>query len=319
MLTRTSESQFTASGTLRSLRYRRLDHRNNRYRRCRLGLCASRFANRAMATQRVRSQYALEVRRGKVVTVEQFDVLRNRSWRPFQLAFLLLSIPSLADPLHPDRVQPVDAYADLLWFPTGGGKTEAYLGVAAFTMAIRRMQGNLGGYDGSRGLAVIMRYTLRLLTLQQFQRATALICAMEVLRREALAAGDRSLGAEPFTHTRRGAFWGVDKKHGPRRPVITNELAEWTGLEPATPGVTGRYSNQLNYHSVGVRQVFDYSMGMLAYRCSGGPARRQARRLRRRWVEPRTLRHQEIHREGQCGCTLATRQANRRLALQLRR
>lgn len=162
-------------------------------------LAAFRFANRAMATQRVRSQYALEVRRGKNVTVEQFDVLKNRSWRPFQLAFLLLSIPSLADPTHPDRVQPIEAYADLLWFPTGGGKTEAYLGVAAFTMAIRRMQGKLGGYDGSRGLAVIMRYTLRLLTLQQFQRATALICAMEILRREALAKGDESLGTEPFT------------------------------------------------------------------------------------------------------------------------
>lgn len=162
-------------------------------------LAAFRFANKAMATQRVRSQYALAMRRGEDVTIEKFDVLKNRSWRPFQLAFLLLSIPSLADPSHPDRVQPVEAYADLLWFPTGGGKTEAYLGVAAFTMAIRRMQGNLGGYDSSRGLAVIMRYTLRLLTLQQFQRATALICAMEVLRREALDKGDKSLGAEPFT------------------------------------------------------------------------------------------------------------------------
>lgn len=162
-------------------------------------LAAFRFANRAMATQRVRSQYALAMRRGEDVTLDKFDVLKNRSWRPFQLAFLLLSIPSLADPSHPDRVQPVEAYADLLWFPTGGGKTEAYLGVAAFTMAIRRMQGNLGGYDSSRGLAVIMRYTLRLLTLQQFQRATALICAMEVLRREALEKGDKSLGSEPFT------------------------------------------------------------------------------------------------------------------------
>ncbi|OYV52445.1 MAG: helicase, partial [Burkholderiales bacterium 21-58-4] len=162
-------------------------------------LAAFRFANQAMATQRVRSQYALAMRRGEDVTVDTFDVLKNRSWRPFQLAFLLLSIPSLADPNHPDRVKPVEAYADLLWFPTGGGKTEAYLGVAAFTMAIRRMQGNLGGYDGSRGLAVIMRYTLRLLTLQQFQRATALICAMEVLRRAVLAKGDESLGIEPFT------------------------------------------------------------------------------------------------------------------------
>lgn len=162
-------------------------------------LAAFRFANQAMATQRVRSQYALAMRRGEDVTTDKFDVLKNRSWRPFQLAFLLLSIPSLADPSHPDRVEPVEAYADLLWFPTGGGKTEAYLGVAAFTMSIRRMQGNLGGYDSSRGLAVIMRYTLRLLTLQQFQRATALICAMEVLRREALDDGDKSLGTEPFT------------------------------------------------------------------------------------------------------------------------
>lgn len=162
-------------------------------------LAAFRFANRAMAIQRVRSQYALEIRRGREVTIDQFDLPKNRSWRPFQLAFLLLSIPSLADPTHPDRVQPAEAHADLLWFPTGGGKTEAYLGVAAFTMAIRRLQGKLGGYDGSRGLAVIMRYTLRLLTLQQFQRATALICAMEVLRREALASGDSALGHEPFT------------------------------------------------------------------------------------------------------------------------
>ncbi|PFH27377.1 DISARM system helicase DrmA [Burkholderia sp. JKS000303] len=162
-------------------------------------LAAFRFANRAMAIQRLRSQYALEVRRGRDVTIQQFDQPENRSWRPFQLAFLLLSIPSLADPMHLDRVQPMEAHADLLWFPTGGGKTEAYLGVAAFTMAIRRLQGKLGGYDGSRGLAVIMRYTLRLLTLQQFQRATALICAMEALRREALTRGDSALGHEPFT------------------------------------------------------------------------------------------------------------------------
>ena len=162
-------------------------------------LAAFRFANRAMADQRVRSQHALEMRRGNDVTIDQFDVPTNRSWRPFQLAFLLLSIPSVADPTHPDRVQPMEAYADLLWFPTGGGKTEAYLGVAAFTMAIRRLQDELGGYDGSRGLAVIMRYTLRLLTLQQFQRATALICSMEKLRRDAVVQGDESLGTEPFT------------------------------------------------------------------------------------------------------------------------
>ncbi len=162
-------------------------------------LNAFRFANEAMAEQRVHSLYSLEKRRNPKAKIHDFYVRKNHSWRPFQLAFILLSIPSLSDPLHRDRTSPAESFADLLWFPTGGGKTEAYLGVAAFTMAIRRLQGNLGGYDASRGLAVIMRYTLRLLTLQQFQRATALICAMEVIRRRALESGDNSLGDAAFT------------------------------------------------------------------------------------------------------------------------
>jgi Helicase conserved C-terminal domain len=162
-------------------------------------LKAFRFANKAMARQRVHSLFALSRRRGEKKEFAEFDIQSNRSWRPFQLAFILLSLPSLANPLHKDRTKPIEADADLLWFPTGGGKTEAYLGVAAFAMAIRRLQGRLGGYDGSRGLTVIMRYTLRLLTLQQFQRASTLICAMELLRREAAADGDDSLGEHPFT------------------------------------------------------------------------------------------------------------------------
>jgi len=158
-------------------------------------LSAFRFANRAMAHQRVRSIYARRRRRGENLTLESVEVRDNRMWRPFQLAFLLLSIPSLTDPRHADRTSPAEAFADLLWFPTGGGKTEAYLGVAAFAMAIRRLQGVIEGLDGGRGLTVIMRYTLRLLTLQQFQRAATLLCAMEVLR-----AGDvAKWGAEPFT------------------------------------------------------------------------------------------------------------------------
>lgn len=162
-------------------------------------LHAFRFANLAMADQRVHSLFSQSVRRGENKTFDAFDVPRNRSWRPFQIAFLLLSIPSLADPKHPDRSNHINSIADLLWFPTGGGKTEAYLGVAAFAMAIRRLQGNLGGLDASRGLTVIMRYTLRLLTLQQFQRATALICSMEMIRRSAFEKGKKALGAEPFT------------------------------------------------------------------------------------------------------------------------
>jgi hypothetical protein len=156
---------------------------------------AFRFANRAMARQRVRGIYALRRRRGEELTLADVDVRKNRSWRPFQLAFLLLSIPSLADPKHTDRTSPAEAFADLLWFPTGGGKTEAYLGVAAFAMGIRRLQGIVENLDGGRGLTVIMRYTLRLLTLQQFQRAATLLCAMELIR----AADVSKWGAEPFT------------------------------------------------------------------------------------------------------------------------
>ena len=156
---------------------------------------AFRFANRSMAMQRARSIYALKRRRNETADLAMLDVPKNRSWRPFQLAFLLLSIPSLADPRHPDRTNPVEAFADLLWFPTGGGKTEAYLGVAAFAMAMRRLKIDLGCLDASRGLCVIMRYTLRLLTLQQFQRATTLLCAMELIRR----GDDETWGKEPFT------------------------------------------------------------------------------------------------------------------------
>jgi len=164
---------------------------------------AFRFANRAMDSQRVRGLYTRAVRqRGQTRTTHSlaqpqladFDIPKNRSWRPFQLAFFLLNLPALLDPTHPDRVNATHAKADLLWFPTGGGKTEAYLGVAAFTMALRRLQGEMGGYSGSAGVAVLMRYTLRLLTLQQFQRATALICAMELIRRET----PQRWGDEPF-------------------------------------------------------------------------------------------------------------------------
>ena len=67
-------------------------------------------------------------RRGEQIEVTSFDRPETRSWYPFQLAFILVAIPSLADPTHRDRVDPTAAVADLLWFPTGGGKTEAYLG-----------------------------------------------------------------------------------------------------------------------------------------------------------------------------------------------
>jgi hypothetical protein len=96
-------------------------------------------------------------------------------WRPFQLGFQLLTLSSLAKPGHEDR-----EVMDLLWFPTGGGKTEAYLALTAFVLFHRRLRATAND-DGS-GTAVIMRYTLRLLTVQQFQRATAMVTACELIR-----------------------------------------------------------------------------------------------------------------------------------------
>ena len=197
---------------------------------------AFRFANRAMWMQRVHSIYALRRRRGQEVTIEEIDIPEHRSWRPFQLAFFLLAIPGLSDAHHYDRSEEAAAIADLLWFPTGGGKTEAYLGVAAFTMAIRRLQGPVGGLDGTRGVAVIMRYTLRLLTLQQFQRASALMCAMEVIRRSAEAAGDARWGDTPF----RIGLW-VGEKATPNTTADSQQAIQnahgdaWQRLGTGTP------------------------------------------------------------------------------------
>ncbi|MEP9415807.1 DISARM system helicase DrmA [Gordonia sp. VNQ95] len=154
---------------------------------------AFRFMNRAMRDQRMRSQVAAKRSERQQLTINdavaevEADGDKAASWRPFQLAFVLLQLPALVNPSDESR-SGAAANVELLFFPTGGGKTEAYLGLAAFTFAIRRLQGILetpdGPLDGGDGVAVLMRYTLRLLTSQQFQRAAALVCAAEVIRQE---------------------------------------------------------------------------------------------------------------------------------------
>jgi hypothetical protein len=113
-------------------------------------------------------------------------------WRPFQLAFILLNLAGLVDKTHPDR-----EIVDLLFFPTGGGKTEAYLGLAAFTIAHRRLSNS--GVLGA-GVTVVMRYTLRLLTLDQLARAVGVVCALELMRGEPefTENGRRLLGDWPI-------------------------------------------------------------------------------------------------------------------------
>lgn len=172
------------------------------------------FMNRVMRDQRIASQIAMIRSSDPSLSwedaserIDKDDAGQPRAdWRPFQLAFILMQLGALSDPTDPFRSGPIKG-VELLFFPTGGGKTEAYLGLAAYTFAIRRRQGVVdsteGPLDGTDGVAVLMRYTLRLLTAQQFQRATALVCAAELARRE----DEEIWGREPF---RIGLWVGTD-------------------------------------------------------------------------------------------------------------
>lgn len=102
----------------------------------------------------------------------------SHKWRPFQIAFILQCLESIAEPDSEDR-----DIVDLLWFPTGGGKTEAYLGLTAFVLFLRRIKALKKGERGE-GTAVITRYTLRLLTIDQFYRTALLACSCEKVRNE---------------------------------------------------------------------------------------------------------------------------------------
>ena len=147
-------------------------------------MLAFRLMNKVMFTQQHHSR--LDARSlGDAPPKPAGDGSGNR-WRPFQLGFILTNLASMGDPTHPDREM-----VELIWFPTGGGKTEAYLGLAAYAILLRRLR-NEGG-----GTAVLMRYTLRLLTRQQFDRASAMIFALENMRRERTLGAD--LGDEPIS------------------------------------------------------------------------------------------------------------------------
>jgi hypothetical protein len=146
------------------------------------------WTSEAMANQR--RAYAsgtrpLIIERGKVVGAEGRSphASRGRSparWRAFQIMFLLASLPAVVDPSEERREE-----VDIIWMPTGGGKTEAYSAVAAFVMLWRRYhQVDAGQKLAGQGATILMRYTLRLLTAQQLQRAAALICALEQIRRQ---------------------------------------------------------------------------------------------------------------------------------------
>ncbi len=148
---------------------------------------AFRLMNRAMLLQQL--HYSIDTRnwiidRG-IITGLKAAIIPNindnstwkqglGAWRPFQLAFIIMNLNAMFDSDHGDRKM-----VDLIWFPTGGGKTEAYLGLSAFTIFLKRLKDK-----NDSGTTVLMRYTLRLLTAQQFHRAASLICACDKIRKE---------------------------------------------------------------------------------------------------------------------------------------
>lgn len=96
------------------------------------------------------------------------------SWRSFQIAFVLAIIP---ETVYPDHYEDLRKTVDLIWFPTGGGKTEAYNALLSFTIFYRRISN-----PANAGVNVLMRYTLRFLTIDQFNRLATLITSMNLLR-----------------------------------------------------------------------------------------------------------------------------------------
>lgn len=136
------------------------------------------FVNQVMYLQWSMKKYADKHGKGITCSLEDFLKDDHSSWFPFQIAYILLNLEGCINPASPDRET-----VDLLFFPTGGGKTEAYLGLTAFTIAYRRLTAHrCADFEKDGGVTVILRYTLRLLTTQQRDRLLKMICAAEMMR-----------------------------------------------------------------------------------------------------------------------------------------
>ncbi|RSN20868.1 helicase [Streptomyces sp. WAC 05977] len=196
----------------------------------------------------------LQMRQTSIRNGDDPAVVIEPRWRPFQLGFLLVSLASTVDERHDDR-----ELVDLIWFPTGGGKTEAYLALAAVEIFRRRVVHGISG----AGTAVITRYTLRLLTSQQFQRAASLICAMELLRsRDSRAKGMAGfsiglwVGNEVTPRTRRDAKAALDRLYKAAHPEEANqfqiESCPWCGaaLVPRSSSDPDQYGFRVVGHDV---------------------------------------------------------------------
>ena len=189
------------------------------------------FMNCCMRLQKNIAAYSRKHGQGIVCNFEDFtDPTKpenDMTWYPFQIAFILMNINSIINPLSDDR-----NIVDLLYFPTGGGKTEAYLGLIAFTIGYRRMSRTPNDeYNKDGGVTAFLRYTLRLLTTQQRDRITRMIVAAEFLRLKYY----KNLGDEPISI----GFWvGGD--------VTPNSYKDFIGDDiPRIKDAKRKISNQI--------------------------------------------------------------------------
>ncbi|MCM1500384.1 MAG: DISARM system helicase DrmA, partial [Clostridium sp.] len=152
------------------------------------------FMNRVMLLQRNIMNYSKKDGSDIICNFGDFVDPKNPDndfgWRPFQIAFILMNLSGIAYPEHRDR-----QIVDLLYFPTGGGKTEAYLGLMAFAISNRRLNKADDQFNRDGGVTAILRYTLRLLTTQQRDRITKMVVAAEMIRQKEFP----KFGTEPIS------------------------------------------------------------------------------------------------------------------------
>jgi len=118
------------------------------------------------------------LRRAFCLMNRTFAEARLTNWRLFQVAYVLTMMPSLFAREHLDTQWAVNeqSEADVLWFPTGGGKTEAFLAVVVVALFYDRLRGKL------RGITAWLRYPLRMLSVQQLQRLITIVDRAETVR-----------------------------------------------------------------------------------------------------------------------------------------
>ena len=152
-----------------------------------------KLSNSAMLISMINSEMLengpYELEKIEAQDTNNYKPKKPKTWRPFQLAFFLQILPSLVNENHEDR-----DFVDLIWFPTGGGKTEAYLFISAFELIRRRFKYGKKGC----GVGVINRYTFRFLSMDQFQRTSIMIAALETLRQKVFTTNEK-IGDEEFS------------------------------------------------------------------------------------------------------------------------